>query len=46
MSATPSSSAAAKPSLWEQHRARLDAYASAKVNYDFSRQSEYTTATG
>ena len=34
------------PPLWEQHRARLEAYATAEVNYDFSRQSEYTTATG
>lgn len=38
--------AAAQPALWEQHRARLEAYTNAKVNYDFSRQSEYTTETG
>ncbi|OGX84744.1 hypothetical protein BEN47_15890 [Hymenobacter lapidarius] len=34
------------PPLWEQQRARLEAYANTEVNYDFSRQSEYTTATG
>ena len=34
------------PPLWEQQRARLDAYANAEVNYDFSRQNEYTSATG
>ena len=39
-------SADAKPPLWEQYRARLDAYTDAKVNYDFSRQSEYTSETG
>ncbi|MBH8560154.1 DUF1990 domain-containing protein [Hymenobacter negativus] len=38
--------AAAKPPAWEQYRARLDSYANAKVNYDFSRQNEYTSATG
>ncbi len=38
--------APAQPPLWEQYRARLDAYANAQVNYDFNRQSEYTTATG
>ncbi|MDO7853624.1 DUF1990 domain-containing protein [Hymenobacter convexus] len=36
----------AKPAAWEQYRARIDAYANAKVNYDFSRQNEYTSATG
>ncbi|GAB2861215.1 DUF1990 domain-containing protein [Hymenobacter ruber] len=35
-----------KPPAWEQYRARLDSYANAKVNYDFSRQNEYTSATG
>ena len=54
-SATPSPPAASlpgsnppgtKPPLWEQYRARLDAYTNAEVNYDFSRQSEYTSATG
>ena len=35
-----------KPPAWEQYRARLDAYAGSKVNYDFSRQNEYTGATG
>ena len=51
-SATPSPPAARpapsapKPPLWEQYRARLDAYTNAEVNYDFSRQSEYTSATG
>lgn len=39
-------SADAKPPLWEQYRARLDAYTDAKVNYDFSRQNEYTSETG
>ncbi len=34
------------PPLWEQYRARLASYDHAKVNYDFSRQSEYTSATG
>ena len=32
--------------LWEQYRTRLDAYNNVKVNYDFSRQREYTSATG
>ncbi|HEX8330839.1 MAG TPA: DUF1990 domain-containing protein [Hymenobacter sp.] len=41
-----STSATPKPALWEQHRARLEAYTNANVNYDFSRQSEYTTETG
>ncbi|MDB5268579.1 MAG: hypothetical protein JWP58_1619 [Hymenobacter sp.] len=36
----------AKPTAWEQYRARIDSYANAKVNYDFSRQNEYTSATG
>jgi uncharacterized protein (UPF0548 family) len=36
----------AKPPAWEQYRARLDSYANAQVNYDFSRQTEYTGATG
>ncbi len=35
-----------KPPLWEQYRARLDAYANVEVNYDFARQNEYTSATG
>jgi uncharacterized protein (UPF0548 family) len=35
-----------KPPLWEQYKARLASYADAKVNYDFSRQSEYTSETG
>ena len=38
--ATPS------PPAWEAYRARLDAYTTAQVNYDFSRQREYTGATG
>ena len=37
---------AATPPLWEQYRARLDAYTNAQVNYDFSRQNEYTSAAG
>ena len=48
--ATPSSpivnNPSASPPLWEQYRARLDAYNDIKVNYDFNRQSEYTNATG
>jgi hypothetical protein len=36
----------AQPPLWEQHRAQLEAYTNAEVNYDFNRQSEYTSATG
>ena len=32
--------------LWEQYRVRIDAYNNVKVNYDFSRQREYTSATG
>ena len=35
-----------KPPLWEQYQARLANYENAKVNYDFARQSEYTSATG
>ncbi len=35
-----------KPPSWEQYKARLASYADAKVNSDFSRQSEYTSATG
>lgn len=35
-----------KPPLWEQYQARLASYQNAKVNYDFSRQSEYTSDTG
>ncbi len=46
MSAIPNLPAASAPPLWEQYRARLDAYTNAKVNYDFSRQNEYTSATG
>ncbi len=38
--------APAAPPAWEQQRARLDAYAHAKVNYDYERQHEYTSATG
>jgi hypothetical protein len=38
--------ASAKPPAWEQYRARIDSYANAKVNYDFARQNEYTSATG
>ena len=39
-------SSGATPPLWEQYRARLDAYSDVEVNYDFSRQKEYTSATG
>ncbi|MGI4883457.1 MAG: DUF1990 domain-containing protein [Janthinobacterium lividum] len=31
---------------WEQYRARLAAYARAKVNYDYEDQREYAAATG
>ncbi len=40
------SPATAAPPAWEQQRARLEAYADAKVNYDYEHQSEYTSATG
>ena len=43
---SPATPATAAPPLWEQYRARLDSYTNAKVNYDFSRQNEYTSATG
>ncbi|WP_052732539.1 DUF1990 domain-containing protein [Hymenobacter terrenus] len=39
-------SATTSPAAWEQYRTRLDAYANAQVNYDFTRQNEYTSATG
>ena len=50
----PSSTAVDKPlappatsrPLWEQYRAHLDVYSNAKVNYDFSRQNEYSSITG
>jgi len=35
-----------KPPLWEQYKARLASYEHAQVNYDFTRQSEYTAANG
>jgi hypothetical protein len=35
-----------KPPPWEQYKARLASYADANVNYDFARQSEYTSETG
>ena len=38
--------AAARPPAWEQYRAQLQSYTDAKVNYDFARQHEYTSATG
>jgi hypothetical protein len=34
------------PPLWEVYRARLEAYTNAEVNYDTTRQSEYTSETG
>ena len=40
------SPAPAAPPAWEQQHARLDAYANTKVNYDYERQHEYTSATG
>ncbi|GAA4372073.1 DUF1990 domain-containing protein [Hymenobacter koreensis] len=39
-------STATAPPLWELHRARLDAYAKAKVNYDLDRVHEYTAESG
>ena len=36
----------AQPPAWEQYRAQIAAYTNAEVNYDFARQSEYTSATG
>jgi Domain of unknown function (DUF1990) len=41
--ATPNTTA---PPLWEQYRARLDAFREAKVNYDPERAHEYTADTG
>ncbi|MFD2718022.1 DUF1990 domain-containing protein [Hymenobacter monticola] len=38
--------ASAKPAAWEQYRAQIESYSEAKVNYDFARQSEYTSETG
>ena len=35
-----------KPPLWEQYQARLARYDNAQVNYDFTRQHEYTSASG
>ena len=43
---SPAAALATPPPLWEQHRARLDAYATTEVNYDVGRQREYTSATG
>ena len=43
---SPTALPSAPPPLWEQYRARLEAYANTQVNYDFNRQSEYTSATG
>jgi uncharacterized protein (UPF0548 family) len=34
------------PPAWEQYRAQLDAYAHARVNYDYERVHEYSSATG
>ncbi|WP_151089214.1 DUF1990 domain-containing protein [Hymenobacter baengnokdamensis] len=34
------------PPAWEQYRAQLEAYAKARVNYDYESQHEYTSATG
>ena len=36
----------AAPLPWEQQRARLAAYANAKVNYDYAQQHEHPSATG
>ena len=43
LAAVPTS---AKPPAWEQYRARIEAYADTDVNYDFTHQNEYTSATG
>lgn len=37
---------AAAPPLWEQHKARLESYREARVNYDLERVHEYTAANG
>ena len=42
--ATPAAPVA--PPLWEQYKARLDAYTDAEVNYDITRENEYTSANG
>ena len=34
------------PPAWEQYRAQLDAYAHTRVNYDYERVHEYSSATG
>ena len=34
------------PPAWEQYRAQLEAYAHARVNYDYENVREYTSATG
>ena len=34
------------PPAWEQYRAQLAAYAHARVNYDYERVHEYSSATG
>ena len=38
--------APAPPPLWEQYRARLDAFREARVNYDPARAHEYTAESG
>ena len=42
----PPALSSAKPPLWERYQAQLEAYNDVEVNYDFSRQTEYTSATG
>ena len=44
--ATGASSPPGPPPLWEQYRARLDAFREAKVNYDPARAHEYTAESG
>lgn len=42
----PAPAAGSTPPAWEKYRAQLDAYAHAKVNYDYEQVREYTSATG
>jgi len=37
---------ASAPPAWEQYRARLATYAHTRVNYDYDKVGEYTSATG
>lgn len=43
---SPPTAAGGTAPAWEQYRAQLEAYAHTKVNYDYERVREYTSATG